>query len=50
MSMIKKYLKKGIYLQSKERNNNMIMEHQKTVNLLDNAPNLPSKFTTKNCV
>ena len=26
------------------------MEYQKIINLLDNAPNQPSKFITKNCV
>ena len=28
----------------------MIMEYQKTTNLLGSAPNQPSKFRTKNCV
>ena len=28
----------------------MIMEYQKTTNLLGNAPNQPSKFRTKSCV
>ena len=28
----------------------MIMEYQKIINLLDNTPNQPSKFKTKNCV
>ena len=27
-----------------------IMEYQKIMNFLDNAPNLPSKFRTKNWV
>ena len=27
-----------------------MMEYQKIINLLDNAPNQPSKFITKNCV
>ena len=26
------------------------MEYQKIINLLDNTPNTPSKFRTKNCV
>ena len=26
------------------------MEHQKIISLLDNTPNQPSKFRTRNCV
>ena len=26
------------------------MEYGKTINLLDNTPNQPTKFTTKNCI
>ena len=54
--MIKKYLKKDIYLQNKDKNvliiwdwnNSIIMEYQKMINLLDNTPNQPTKFRTKN--
>ena len=28
----------------------IIMEYQKIINLLDNAPNRPTKFKTKDCV
>ena len=30
--------------------NSIIMEYGKTINLLDNTPNQPTKFTTKNCI
>ena len=30
--------------------NNITMEYQKIINLLDNTPNQPSKFKTKNSV
>ena len=30
--------------------NSMMMEYQKMINLLDNTPNQPTKFRTKNCV
>ena len=32
------------------RYNNITMEYQKIINLLDNTPNQPSKFKTKNSV
>ena len=32
------------------RYNNITMEYQKIINLLDNTPNQPSKFETKNSV
>ena len=57
MRMIKKYLKKGIYLRRKTENywnymisNSIIMEYQWLINLLDNTPNQPTKFRTKNWV
>ena len=56
MSIVKKYLKKDLYLQRKDRKllmirdyyDNKIMEYQKIIDLLDNTPNQPSKFKTKN--
>ena len=52
-----KYQKKDTYLQKKDNKSLMnykisitIMEYQKIINFLDNAPNLPSKFRTKNWV
>ena len=48
MRIIKKYLKKDIYLQKKDRK--LLMEYKKIINILDNTPNQPSKFKTKNCV
>ena len=58
MRMIKKYLKKYMYLQKKDRQllmiwdwyNNIIMENQKMINLLGNTPNQPSKFRARNWV
>ena len=58
MSIVKKYLKKDLYLQRKDRKllmirdyyDNKIMEYQKLIDLLDNTPNQPSKFKTKNWV
>ena len=58
MRMIKKYLKKHIYLQKKDRkllmiwdyHNSIIMEYQRIINLLDNTWNQPSKYKTKNWV
>ena len=58
MSIVKKYLKKDLYLQRKDRKllmirdyyDNKIMEYQKIIDLLDNTPNQPSKFKTKNWV
>ena len=58
MSIVKKYLKKDLYLQKKDRKllmirdyyDNKIMEYQKIIDLLDNTPNQPSKFKTKNWV
>ena len=55
MSIIKKYLKKDVYLQKKDRNywqswheyNSIIMEYQKIIHLLHNAPNQPTKFRKK---
>ena len=34
----------------KDKYNSIIMEYQKTINLLDNTPNKLSKFKTKNWV
>ena len=52
--MIKKYLKKDIYLQKKCRKLLMelmeLMEYQNIIKLLSNTPNQPSKFKEKNCV
>ena len=58
MIMIKKILKKDIYLQKKKRkllmisyqHNSIIMEYQKIINLLDNTPIQPTKFRTNNWV
>ena len=36
--------------QSEMNYNSIIMEHQKIINLLENTPNQPSKFRTKNLV
>ena len=49
---------KDVYLQKKERKllmiqdqyDSIIIEFQKIINLLDNTPNQPSKFRTKNWV
>ena len=57
LQMIKKYLESDIspeerqknYWQSDIKYNSIIMEYQK-INLLDNTPNQPSKFKTKNRV
>ena len=54
--MKQKYQKKDIYLQKKDNKllmnwdqyNNIIMEYQKIIDLLDNTPNQPPKFRTKN--
>ena len=56
MNMIKKYLKK--YISPEERQkiiddlsyNGITMEYKKIINSLNNAPNQPSKFKTKNWV
>ena len=56
MNMMKKYLKKNISLQKKDRKlqmikdlyHSIIMEYQKLMNLLDNTPNQSSKFKTIN--
>ena len=53
--MIKNYLKKDIYLKKETKKswyqyNSIIMEYQKTLNLLDNTPNQPTKFRTKKLV
>ena len=54
--MKKKYLKKDIYLQKKDKMlliifninyNSIVMEYQKIIKLLDNTPNQPNKFRTK---
>ena len=52
-----KYQKKDTYLQKKDNKSLMnykisitIMEYQKIMTFLDNAPNLPSKYRTKNWV
>ena len=58
MNIIKKYLKKDMYLQKKDRKllmiwdkyNNTIMEYQKIINFWDNTINQSTKFRTKNCV
>ena len=55
MSMIKKYLKKNIDLQKKDRKLSMIrdyynsitMENKKIINFLHNTPNQLTKFRTK---
>ena len=47
-----------IYIQKKDRKllmtwdwyNWIVMEYQKMINFLNNTPNEPSKFRTKNCV
>ena len=39
-----------IYWQSKINFNSIIIEYQKIINLLDNTPNQPAKFRTKNWV
>ena len=55
--MMTKYLKKDMYLQRKQKIiddrsliNSIIMKYQKIINFLDNTPNQPSKFRTKNWV
>ena len=56
--MKQKYQRKDTYLQKKDNKllmnqnqyNNIITEYQKIINLLDNTPNQPSKFRTKNWV
>ena len=57
MSMIKKYLKKDISPEGRQKiiddlrlNNNVIMECQQIINVLDNTPNQLFKFRTKNLV
>ena len=49
MSMIKKYLKKNIYCQKKDRQLLMICDNgiSKKNSLLDNTPNQPTKFRIK---
>ena len=53
MRMIKKHLKKDIHLQKKKKklliiwDNSIIMEYQKTINLLDNTLNQPTKYRRK---
>ena len=44
MRIIKKYLKKDICLQKKDK----IVDEMRLINLLDNAPNQPTKFRTNN--
>ena len=44
--MIKKHLKKDISPEERQK----IIDDQKIINLLDNTPNQPSKFKTKNWV
>ena len=46
--MIKKYLKKYIYLQKKCKKL-LIMEFRKIITLLGNTPNQPTKIRTKYC-
>ena len=56
--MINKFLKKYIYLQKKCKKlleiwhlyNSILLEYQKTVSVLDNTPNQPSKFKTKSWI
>ena len=55
--MMTKYLKKDMYLQRKQKIiddrsliNSIIMKYQKIINFLDNTPNQPSNFRTKNWV
>ena len=62
MRMIKKYLKKDIYIYIKKKDkklliiltlswySSIIMEYQKIINLSDNTPNQPTRFKTKNWV
>ena len=58
MSMTKKYLKKDIYLQKKNKKLLITLisiqqynkEYQKIINLLNNEPNQPTKFRTKNWI
>ena len=58
MSMTKKYLKKDIYLQKKNKKLLITLisiqqynkEYQKIINLLNNEPNQPTKFRTKNSI
>ena len=58
MSMIKKHIKKDVYLQKKDRKllmisdqyNTIIMEYQKIIDLLDNTLVQRPKFKTKNWV
>ena len=49
MSVIKKYLKKDIYLQ-KGLYHSIIMEYQKIIHFSDITPNQPPEFKTKNWV
>ena len=51
--MIKKWLKKNIYIYSEKDNNywysemnysSLLTEYQKTINLLENATNQPTQF------
>ena len=44
MRIIKKYLKKDICLQKKDK----IVDEMRLINLLDNTPNQPTKFRTNN--
>ena len=53
--MIKKYLNKDVYISRRKTENywwseiNIIVsENQKIINLLDNTPNQPTTFRTKN--
>ena len=56
MRMIKKYLKQDIYFQKEDKKiliiwdqlYSMMMEYQKIIKFLDNTPNQPTKFRTKN--
>ena len=58
MNMIMKNLKKDIYLQKRNRKllmiwdqySTVIMEYQRIIDFLENTPNQPSKFMTKNWV
>ena len=44
MRMIKKYLEKNISIYQKDKNIDNPQYYQKTINLLDNTPNKPTKF------
>ena len=55
VNMTKKYLKKAMYFQKKDKKlliiwdwyNSIIIEYQKLINLLENTPNQPTKLKLK---